>query len=121
MGSLVQAHPGAQKEILSSISFLFFKPIHPPFASPPFQVRYKSVPGPFPIIGEKWDLQGIHIGLTWDLQQRQNRIKLKKQNFYITLQLVTHSAIKFSVSDSCSGDSFHFTRHPLITHACVLS
>ena len=88
---------------------------------PPFQVRFRSVVSPFPRIGEKWDLQGNHIGITWELQQRQNRINLKKQNFYITLQLVTHSAINFSVSESCSGDSFHFTRHPLITLACVSS
>jgi hypothetical protein len=54
---------------------LFFKPIRPPFASPPFQVRYKSVPGPFPIMGEKWDLQGICIGIAWDLQQRHLEYK----------------------------------------------
>ena len=34
----------------------------------PFQIRCKSVVDPFLRIGEKWDLQGNHIGITWDLQ-----------------------------------------------------
>ena len=32
-----------------------------------FQVRFKSVPDPFLRMGEKWDLVGICIGITWDL------------------------------------------------------
>ena len=38
------------------------------FASPPFQVRFKSVPDPFLRMGEKWDLVGICIGITWEVQ-----------------------------------------------------
>ncbi len=32
----------------------------------PFQVRSKSVSGPFLRMGGKWDLLGIYLGLTWE-------------------------------------------------------
>ena len=48
-------------------------------------------------------------------------INLKKKNFYITLQLVTHSVVRFYMPMSCDGDSFRFTRHPLITLTRVSS
>ena len=34
---------------------------------PPFQVRFRSVVSPFPIMGEKWDLHRICKGLAWEL------------------------------------------------------
>ena len=36
-------------------------------ASSPLYLRYKTVPNPFLRIGEKWELQGTYIGITWDL------------------------------------------------------
>ena len=96
--------------------FCFSYSVHPSLCLiGPFQVRYKSVVSPFPIMGGKWDLHGICIGITWDLQQRNSRINIKKKNFYITLQLVTHSVVMFYMPMSYSGDLFQNTRHPLIT------
>ena len=42
-------------------------------------------------------------------------LQKEKQNFYTTLQLVTHSVVMMCASENYSGDSFRFTRHPLIT------
>ena len=39
----------------------------------------------------------------------------EKKNFYTTLQLVTLSDVKLYVPGICSGDSFRFTHHPLVT------
>ena len=49
------------------------------------------------------------------IRRTQVRINIKKKNFYTTRQLVTHSVVRFYMPMSCSGDSFRFTRHPLIT------
>ena len=65
-------------------------------------------------MGEKWDLQGIYIGITWELLGSCSE-ENEKKNFYITLQLVTHSVVKIYVLEIYGGDSFRFTRHPLIT------
>ena len=65
-------------------------------------------------------------GLETDLKRRINGgitafelycslLQKEKQNFYITRQLVTHLAVTISASENYSGDSFRFTRHPLIT------
>ena len=43
----------------------------------------------------------------------------EKKNFYITLQLVTRNAASYCDSYRYSGDSFDFTRHPLITQIFV--
>ena len=71
-------------------------------------------------------LQRTYYGLATALQRRINEgttaieshrslLHLEKQNFHTTLQLVTRSSVIICEPDSCSGDSFHFTRHPLIT------
>ena len=69
-------------ELQSSIKILFFymvklseslSLVHPllclrsTFASGSLVLRFKSVSIPFLRIGEKWDLQGTYIGITWDL------------------------------------------------------
>ena len=42
-------------------------------------------------------------------------VKRKKKNFCTTRQLVTLSVVRLLASESCSGDSFCFTHHPLVT------
>ena len=37
------------------------------YTLPPLWVRCEAVVSPFHAMGEKWDLQGICIGITWDL------------------------------------------------------
>ena len=53
-----------------------------PIVIGPFHLRFRSVSSPFPIMGGKWDLQGIYIGITWDLQQRQIELSSRKKNSY---------------------------------------
>ena len=69
-------------------------------------------------MGEKWDLQGIYLGITWESLGSYLGVIAKeneKKNFYRTLQLVTHIVVKTYVLEIYGGDSFCFTRHPLIT------
>ena len=40
------------------------------FVIPPLYLRFKTVPTPFLRMGEKWDLQGSHKGLTWESRKR---------------------------------------------------
>ena len=56
-------------ELQSGVKILFFcivklsespLAVHPPL--PPLQIRFKTVSKPFLRIGEKWDLQGSHLG-----------------------------------------------------------
>ena len=56
----------------------------------------------------------INGGIT-AFELRRSLLQKEKQNFYITRQLVTHIAVTISASENYSGDSFRFTRHPLIT------
>ena len=69
------------------------------------------------------------MGLTTDLQRICNEgltkatvfeshrspLHLEKQNFHTTLQLITRNAVNVYVLVIYNGDSFCFTRHPLIT------
>ena len=67
-------------------------------------------------MGLTWDLQGNYLGFAAKL-----KLTSKNRIFYITLQLVTHSVVRFYMPMSCSGDSFCFTRHPLVTFLGVTS
>ena len=42
-------------------------------------------------------------------------LQKEKQYFYTTRQLITRSVVMMCASENYSGDSFRFTRHPLIT------
>ena len=54
---------------------VIFKVAEPAFCGIATLIRYKiKVVSPFLRIGEKWDLQGICIGITWELLQRLNNI-----------------------------------------------
>ena len=44
----------------------------------PFQVRFRSVSSPFRVMGEKWDLQGICMGITTDLLGRKKEVMLNE-------------------------------------------
>ena len=53
---------------IKGIKYMALLCLRSAFASSPLYLRYKTVPNPFLGIGDKWDLQGNHIGITWDLQ-----------------------------------------------------
>ena len=42
-------------------------------------------------------------------------LQKEKQYFYTTRQLITRSVVMMCASENYNGDSFRFTRHPLIT------
>ena len=63
---------------------------------------------------------GCEVKKDVDVNHGKYKIQ-KKKNFRTTLQLVTRSVVIICMSESCNGDSFHFTRHPLITLARVLA
>ena len=56
----------------------------------------------------------INGGIT-AFELRRSLLQKEKQNFYTTRQLITRSVVMMCASENYSGDSFRFTRHPLIT------
>jgi len=78
--------------------------------------------------GLETDLKRTWNGLEAKVERRINEgitaiepycslLHLKKQNFYTTRQLVTHSVVIICASGNYMGDSFRCTRHPLVTLA----
>ena len=68
------------------------------------------------------ELKRIWSGLTTEVERTWDRgetNELEKKNFHTTRQLVTLSAVSCCDSLCYNGDSFRFTRHPLITQISV--